>query len=216
MNPQFKDRYEAGVLLAFRLAKFAGCPDVLVLALPRGGVPVGHAVAQTLRLPLDVLLVRKLSVRGDRKVVLGAIAPDGEPVLSAEAIAHARLDPPAVAAIVDRERNELARQEQAYRGAMPPPAVRGHTIILVDDGAATGTSLRAAIQWLRHHRAGRIAVAIPVAAPEARRHLEKLADEVVVLTSPHGFCSVGREYRDFSEVTDNEVVQLLEAIRVGP
>jgi erythromycin esterase-like protein/predicted phosphoribosyltransferase len=213
---RFRNRSEAGRRLAQRLRQYAGRDDVIVLGLPRGGVPVAYEVARELDLPLDVYLVRKLGVPGHEEFAFGAIATGGVRVLNTELIE--RLDLPAewVEAIDAKERRELARRERVYRGDRPPPELAGRTIILVDDGLATGSTMLAALQAVREDDPAKVVAAAPVAAPEVCEALEAVADEVVCLATPQPLRAVGLWYEDFSEITDEEVRDLLKRARRPP
>jgi predicted phosphoribosyltransferase len=206
---RFRDRREAGRLLAARLAPYRGRPDVLVLALPRGGVPVGYEVARALGAPLDVFLVRKLGVPGHEELAMGAVASGGVQVLNADVLAGLGLSDRVVAAVAARELQELERRERLYRGARPPRDVQGRTVILVDDGLATGATMRAAIHALRRRGAARIVVAVPVAPLQTCAELRAEADEVVCLVTPEPFLAVGLWYDDFTQTSDDEVRALL-------
>jgi predicted phosphoribosyltransferase len=206
---RFRDRREAGRLLAARLAHYRGRPDVLVLALPRGGVPVGYEVARALGAPLDVFLVRKLGVPGHEELAMGAVASGGVQVLNDDVIAGLGLSERVVAAVTARELQELERRERLYRGARPPREVHGRTVILVDDGLATGATMRAAIHALRRRGAARIVVAVPVAPLPTCAELRAEADEVVCLFTPEPFFAVGLWYEDFTQTSDDEVRALL-------
>jgi putative phosphoribosyl transferase len=205
----FRDRYDAGRFLATKLTAFANRPDVLVLALPRGGVPVAFQVARALHAPLDVFLVRKLGVPGHRELAMGAIASGGVRVLNVELIHSLGISRQAVEAVIAEEQAELARRERAYRGGRPPLDVRGRTTILVDDGLATGSTMRAAAQALRQQQASRIVVAVPIAPPETCAEFEREVDEIVCALTPEPFYAVGFWYQDFSQTTDEEVHDLL-------
>ena len=207
----FADRLEAGRELASRLERYAGRLDVIVLALPRGGVPVAAAVAATLGAPLDVFTVRKIGVPGHRELGMGAIATGGCRVLNHGLIAELGISDRAVGAVVAEEERELARREQMYRGARPPLNVKDRIAILVDDGLATGSTMRAAVHALRDLAPARIVVAVPVGSMEACRGLEQVADDVVCARVPRHFIAVGRWYVDFSETSDAEVTELLES-----
>ncbi len=213
----YRDRRDAGRHLAKRLAAFAGRPDVLVLALPRGGVPVASEVAAVLGAPLDVFLVRKLGVPGQEELAMGAIASGGARVLVESVIRQLRIPYSVVQAASEREQRELERRARDYRSDRPEPAVAGRTIILVDDGIATGASVRAAIVALKALHPARIVVAVPVAAPETCRELADAVDEVICAAMPERFSAVGLWYEDFSPTTDDEVRALLaEAWRAHP
>jgi erythromycin esterase-like protein/predicted phosphoribosyltransferase len=206
---RFSDRSDAGRLLAERLRHYAGRDDVVVLGLPRGGVPVAYEVASELDAPLDVYLVRKLGVPGHEELALGAIATGGVRVLNKELIE--RLDLPAewVEAIDAKERRELSRRERAYRGDRPPPDLAGRVVILVDDGLATGSTMLAAVHAVRQDDPAKVVVAVPVAAPEVCAALQSVADEVVCAVTPQPMHAVGLWYDDFSQTTDDEVRELL-------
>lgn len=210
MLEAFEDRYEAGRLLAGRLEKYAGQPGVIVLGLPRGGVPVAFELARHLRVPLDVFIVRKLGVPGFEELAIGAIASGGVRVLNEEV---ARILPNSAAVIEEataRERIELDRREQLYRGDRPSLELRDKTVILVDDGLATGATMRAAVNALRQREVGRIVVAVPVGAPETCQELEGEVDEAICVISPDYFQAVGQFYNDFSQTSDDEVRELLK------
>lgn len=205
----FRDRAEAGRRLAEALAHYAGDPGLLVLALPRGGVEVGAEVARRLGAPLDVVLVRKLGVPGHEELAMGAIATGGVRVLSEEVIATLGVSEREIAAVAAAEEGELARRERAYRGRRGPPVVEGRTVVLVDDGLATGATMRAAAAVLRRMGPRRLVVAVPVAPAETCRTLRALVDEVVCLLTPEPFRSVGEWYDDFSQTSDDDVRRLL-------
>ena len=205
----FRDRGEAGRFLAERLSAYAGRSDVIVLALPRGGVPVAYEVARHLGVPFDVLLVRKLGLPGHPELAMGAIAVGGESVLNEVAVKLLAVSEAEIAAVAAREKRELKRRERAYRGDRPPPELAGRTAILVDDGLATGASMLAAIRALRHQQPARIVVAAPVGAPESCAALREEADEVVCAATPEPFHAVGLWYRDFAQTSDEEVRDLL-------
>ncbi|HLH24383.1 MAG TPA: phosphoribosyltransferase [Chloroflexota bacterium] len=216
-NPPFRDRYDAGRVLATKLLAYAHRPEVIVLALPRGGVPVGYEVAQALGVPLDVYLVRKLGVPGHRELAMGAIASGDVTVLNPDLIAALQIPPRAIEAVVAEEQAELARRERAYRGDRPPLDVRGRTTILVDDGLATGSTMRAAAQALRQEQAASIVVAVPVAPPEVCAEFQSEVDAVVCAVTPDPFYAVGLWYADFAPTTDEEVHDLLaRAARAQP
>lgn len=206
----FRDRAEAGRLLAEKLSAYAGRHDVVVLALPRGGVPVAFEVARALAAPLDVFTVRKLGVPGQEELAMGAIAPGGVRVLNAYVVQGLRLTEAEVARVAEKERRELERRELAYRGDRPPPDVRGLTVILVDDGLATGASMRAAVKALRQMRPAQVVIAAPVAARETCDEFrEEFGTPCVCAFTPYPFDGVGRWYADFSQTTDEEVRDLL-------
>src|SRR3984893_18503868 len=205
----FRDRREAGRLLAEKLAAYANRPDVLVLALPRGGVPVGYEVARTLGAPLDVFVVRKLGVPGYEELAMGAVATGGVRVLNDQLVERLGIPEQLIDAVAARERQELARRERLYRGSRPPPDVRGRTVILVDDGLATSATMYAAIEALRKQHPGRIVVAVPTASPDTCEEMKKKADDVICAVTPEPFHAVGRWYQVFSQTTDEEVAELL-------
>lgn len=210
-RPQpFRDRREAGQHLAAKLTAYANQPDALVLALPRGGVPVAFEIATALNIPLDVFLVRKLGVPGHEELAFGAIATGGVLVLNNEVLQMLPLPERVIRAVVAREQRELSRREQLYRGDRPMYTVRNRTIILVDDGLATGASMRAAATTLRRQRPYRIVVAVPTAAPETCEEFRAEVDEIICLITPDPFYAVGVWYEDFSQTTDEEVRELLE------
>jgi putative phosphoribosyl transferase len=211
MSPRlFRDRTEAGRLLAARLEKYARTPDVMVLALPRGGVPVAYEVAKALHAPLDVFIVRKLGVPGHEELAMGAVASGGVRVLNDQVVKGLGIPDYVIDAVVNWETEELRRRERLYRGDRPPPDVRGKTVILVDDGLATGSTMLAAVQALRQQGPARIVVAVPVAAPDTCELLKAYVDEVVCAATPEPFYAVGLWYSDFSQTTDEEVRELLE------
>jgi predicted phosphoribosyltransferase len=205
----FRDRSEAGRLLATRLAAYANRPDVLVLALPRGGVPVAYEVAKALGVPLDVFLVRKLGVPGHEELAMGAIATGGVRVLNEQVVRAVGIPDQIIEAVAAKEQQELARRERLYRDDRPPPDVRGRTVILVDDGLATGATMHAAVKALRRQHAGRVVVAVPIAAPETCEALSGEVDDIVCAVMPEPFHAVGLWYEDFSQTTDEEVRDLL-------
>lgn len=210
MITRFHDRRDAGQWLAADLHAYAARTDVIVLALPRGGVPVGYEVAVTLGAPLDVFVVRKLGLPGHEELAMGALASGGVRVLDEELIRLARVTPAEVSRVTTAEQAELERRERRYRGDRPFPDLRGKTAILVDDGLATGSTMRAAVTALRIEGPTRIVVAVPVAAAETRDALKRLADDVVCAVTPEPFHAVGLWYDDFSQTTDDEVRELLE------
>lgn len=213
MDSRFHDRRSAGRQLATHLASYANRSDVIVLALPRGGVPIGFEVARALGVPLDVFVVRKLGVPGQEELAMGAVATGGTRVLDDEIIAAARVSASDIERITAMERAELERREHQYRGDRPWPALAGKTIILVDDGLATGSSMRAAVSALRPFGPARIVVAVPVAAPETCRAFREIADEIICMETPDPFQAVGIWYDDFSQTTDDEVHELLDQLR---
>jgi len=209
MVERFLDRTEAGKLPAQSLAGFADRPEVLVLALPRGGVPVAFEVAQALRVPLDVFVVRKLGTPGNEELAMGAIASGGIRVLNQSVVGMLGVPADMIDEVAERELHELERRERVYRKHRPAFDVRGRTVILIDDGVATGSTMRAAIKALRQ-TAGRVVVAVPTAAPDTAAELRPEVDEFVALITPPGFYAVGQWYEDFGQTTDAEVTELLE------
>ena len=205
----YRDRIDAGKQLAARLADYADRDDVLVLALPRGGVPVAHEVAKALGAPLDIFLVRKLGVPGHEELAMGAIATGGVRVLNDDVVDYLRIPGEVIDAVAADELRELERRERAYRGDRPEPDVRGKTIILVDDGLATGSTMRAAASALRRQDPARIVVAVPVSAAQTCDEYRMGVDEIICASTPEPFMGVGQWYRDFSQTTDEEVRELL-------
>jgi predicted phosphoribosyltransferase len=209
MNELFENREHAGKRLAEELQGFAGRDDVVVLALPRGGVPVASEVARALHAPLDVFVVRKLGVPGREELAMGAIASGGALSLNDDVVLGRGIPTEVVEAVAARELRELVRREHAYRGARPLLDLTGKVAILVDDGLATGASMRAAVIALRHRNPARIVVAVPAAPRETCEEMGRIADEVVCAETPEPFWSVGTWYWDFSQTTDDEVRDLL-------
>lgn len=205
----FQNRSEAGRYLATRLANFANRDDVLVLALPRGGVPVAYEVVEALHAPLDIYLVRKLGVPGHEELAMGAIASGGVRVLNEDVVEYLRIPQSVIDSVAEIELEELERREREYRGNRPEPDVRGKTVILVDDGLATGSTMRAAAEALRQQQPTRIVVAVPVSAPQTCDEYRMGVDEIVCAVTPEPFYGVGQWYVDFSQTTDEEVRQLL-------
>jgi predicted phosphoribosyltransferase len=205
----YKDRREAGVDLAGELRQFADRRDVVVLALPRGGVPVAYEVARALHAPLDVFLVRKLGVPGHRELAMGAIASGDVRVLNEDVVRWYRIPEEVIDEVAREEQGELERRESAYRAGRSPVEVSDRVVLLVDDGLATGSSMKAAVRAVRARTPSRIVVAVPVGAPETCRELATIADEVVCARTPAYFSAVGQWYVDFSQTTDDEVRQLL-------
>lgn len=210
---RYQDRREAGKLLARKLQGYAGRDDVLVLALPRGGVPVGYEVALYLEAPLDVLVVRKLGVPGQEELAMGAISSGSGMVLNHNLIEQLGISNFRLQRIIDSEKRELLQRERKFRGTLPEPVVSGKTVFLVDDGLATGSSMIAAASSLRHHGPGKTVVAVPVAAAETCEALLEHADEVVCPFTPEPFIAVGLWYENFEQTSDEEVRQLLERAR---
>ena len=209
-GPRFRDRHEAGRALAARLSHHAGDPRVVVLGLPRGGVPVAAEVAAALGAPLDVFLVRKLGVPGQEELAMGAIASGGVQVLNRSVVDRLGISSDDIAAVARSEARVLEQRERLYRGDRPPADVSGATVILVDDGLATGASMRAAVAALRRRDPACLVVAVPVAAAETCDAMGGVADEVVCAFTPEPFFAVGIWYDDFSQTTDDEVRALLE------
>lgn len=209
MPQRFRDRVEAGRALALQLVQYRGRSDVIVLALPRGGVPVGYEVARELGLPLDVFVVRKLGMPGHEEFAIGAIASGGVRVLDEDSLAAGGVSTAELERITTRERTELERRERLYRHGRPPLDVSGRTAILVDDGLATGQTMRAGVAALRREGASAVVVAVPVAASETCEAFRELADDVVCIMTPDPFMAVGLWYEDFSQTSDAEVERLL-------
>ncbi len=205
----FRDRTDAGRYLATKLQAYAGRANLLVLALPRGGVPVGFEVALALHAPLDVFIVRKLGVPGHEELAIGAIASGGAQVLDQYLIRDLRISPDEIARVITREEVELERREREYRGDRPPVTVAGRAVILVDDGLATGYTMRAAVAALKQEGAAETIVAVPVAPPDTCESLRAEVDQVVCAVTPEPFIAVGLWYRDFRQTTDEEVHDLL-------
>jgi putative phosphoribosyl transferase len=206
----FRDRHDAGRKLAAALRQYAGRGDVLVLALPRGGVPVAFEVAQALAAPLDILIVRKLGVPFQPELAMGAVASGGIRVLNDEVVRQFDLRPEIIERVAEEELREVARRDAAYRHGRPAPNAAGKVAILIDDGLATGSTMRAAARAVRQQRPARLIVAVPVAAAGTCRDLRAEADEVVCLSTPEGFFAVGQWYEDFEQTSDDEVRSLLE------
>ena len=211
MRPPFADRRDAGRKLARALAHLAGRPDLLVLALPRGGVPVAYEVAQSLGAELDLILVRKLGTPRQPELAMGAIASGGIEILNPRVVQGLGIPDAVIRRVAEAEYAELKRREAAYRGGRPPPRIEGRTVILVDDGLATGSTMMAAIEAVRSHNPAHLLVAVPVAPPDTVQRLREKVDEVVVLETPMNFAAVGQWYLDFSQTGDEEVQQLLQA-----
>jgi len=214
-RPRYADRPEAGKALATELQRYADREDVVVLGLPRGGVPVAYEVAQFLHAPLDVFVVRKLGVPGHEELAMGAIASGGVRVLNEDVVRWYQLSDTTIETVARVEGAELERRERAYRDGRAPEPLKGRVVIIVDDGLATGSSMRAAVQAARDLRPSRIIVAVPVGASETCRALEQVADEVVCAYTPDPFTAVGLWYDDFSQTTDEEVRRLLAASATG-
>lgn len=216
MEPaRYRDRREAGRRLADKLSDYAGRPDVVVLALPRGGVPVAYEIAKRLGAPLDVFLVRKLGVPGHEELAMGAVASGGLRVLNPEVVAQLAISAAEIDAVADREIEELDRRERLYRDGRAPPDIRGRTVIVVDDGLATGATMRAAIAALRQRGPARIVIAIPTAARDICNEFRAVADGIVCGMTPEPFYAVGSSYIDFAQTSDAEVRALLAAAEIG-
>jgi putative phosphoribosyl transferase len=210
MNRPFADRRQAGVELAAALARYRGRDDVVVLALPRGGVPVAYEVAKALDAPLDIFLVRKLGLPGHPELAMGAIASGDVRVLNDDVVQWYRIPASAIDAVADAERAELERREREYRRGQPPIEVRGRIVILVDDGLATGSTMKAAVGAVRRLGPARVVVAVPVGAPAICQEFAGLTEETICARTPEPFSAVGQWYSDFSQTTDEEVRALLQ------
>jgi predicted phosphoribosyltransferase len=209
---RFRDRRQAGRELAetLRTRQRAGdLPDPLVLALPRGGVAVAREVAAALDAPLDVLVVRKIGAPHQEELGVGAMAGDEVPLLDEDALRHLRIDEAALAPVIERERAELRRRERLYRHGRPAPDLRGRTVIVVDDGLATGSTARAALRFVRRQAPGRVLLAAPVCSPEGAEAMRAEADDVICLHRPAAFMAVGLWYEDFDQLTDEDVLEAL-------
>lgn len=213
---KFKDRTEAGQVLARKLAAYANHEDVIVLALPRGGVPVAFEIATALNVPLDVFLVRKLGVPGQSELAMGAIANGGVRVLNQDIVRSLRLSDAVIDKVAAQEQQELERRERLYRDDRPLPLLHERTVIIVDDGLATGATMRAAIEAIRQQQPARIVVAVPISSPETCRDLAVEVDEIICVETPQPFCSVGLWYEDFPQTTDEEVRALLKQAQTTP
>ena len=215
MNALFQNRVEAGRELAAKLLHYANRQDVVVLALPRGGVPVAYEIARKLHAPLAALIVRKLGVPSHCELAMGAIASGGIRVLNNAVIREYEISDEIIRNVAGVEEKKLRRQEQLYCGHNPPVVIQGRTIILVDDGIATGSTMQAAVQVIRHQQPERLVLAAPIAAPEACELFRRYVDEIVVWAAPSFFVSVGQAYGDFSPTSDEEVIQLLDSARAA-
>lgn len=211
IHPLFRDRTDAGRVLATALARYAGRPDLIVLALPRGGVPVAFEVARALGAPLDVFLVRKLGLPGHEELAMGAIASGGVRLINEDVVEAYHVSDAQIEMVSEVEQRELERRERAYRDGRPLPSLRDRTVILVDDGLATGATMRAAVLAVRQESPASIVVAVPVAAPETRDEFRAIVDEIICAETPSPFYAVGLWYEDFSQTTDEEVHDLLSA-----
>lgn len=215
MVERFSDRSEAGRVLAESLSAYAGRPDVLVLALPRGGVPVAYEVARALQAPLDLFVVRKLGVPGQEELAMGAIASGGVRVINQEVVEALRIPDSVVDEVALEEQREVTRREVMYRGQRPPPDVAGRVVILVDDGLATGSTMRAAVRALRQQNPARLIVAVPTASRETCAAFAEEVDEIICALTPEPFYAVGLWYENFSQTSDEEVRALLESAAHG-
>ncbi|HEX6466579.1 MAG TPA: phosphoribosyltransferase [Terriglobales bacterium] len=205
----FRDRYDAGQQLAARLQHYAGDPDAILLALPRGGIPVAYEVARSLHIPMDVFIVRKIGVPGHEELAMGAISSGGVRVLNKAVVEQLAIPESMIESVARREEDELHRREQLYRGNLPFPDLRGKTAILVDDGLATGATMRVAATAVRSKWARRIVVAVPVASEASCAELEDEVDETICAAMPASFFAVGQWYEDFRPTSDQEVRELL-------
>ena len=212
----FVDRHDAGRVLASRLARYAGRDDVVVLGLPRGGVPVAYEVAQALGAPMDLFLVRKLGTPGHRELAMGAIASGGIRVLNDEVVRWYRIPELEIERVVREEEQELDRRERAYREGRPAPNLENRIVILIDDGLATGSTMRAAAQAARQRHPSRVVVAVPVGARDTCAELANVADEVICARMPEPFSAVGQWYLDFAQTDDDEVRRLLQQSTTTP
>lgn len=210
---RFSDRYEAGKRLAKACQHYTGQPDALVLALPRGGVPVAYEIAKSLSLPLDVFLVRKLGMPGHEELAIGAIASGDITVFNQDILSQFRPSQNAIDKIIEEEKKELSRREASYRGGKPALNLKGKTIILVDDGIATGATVKAAVKALRGQKPKKLVLAIPVAALSSYKDMSLLVDEIICLLKPEYFNAVGLWYENFTQTSDEEVFQLLKDLQ---
>ncbi|MCI0445347.1 phosphoribosyltransferase [bacterium] len=210
-----RDRVEAGQILATKLKQYAKRPDVVILALPRGGVPVAYQVATRLDLPLDIFLVRKLGVPGQEELAMGAIASGGVRVLNHDVIQALQIPESIIDSVAAKEQRELERREKFYKQDAPPFDLKNKTVILIDDGLATGATMRAAAEALKQQEVNKIVIAVPVAAESTCRELSQLVDEIVCVLTPEPFYGVGYWYDDFSQTSDVEVIDLLKKIHHG-
>ena len=212
----FKNRSEAGRFLAQKLGEYTNNADVVVLALPRGGVPVAFEVATALKAPLDIFVVRKLGVPGYNELAMGAIATGGTRILNSKVVDYLDISDETIEAVAKREQRELERRERLYRGTRPPLDLRGRTLIIIDDGMATGSTMRAAVRALKQQQPKKIIVAVPVGARETCESFTKEVDTMCVCAiTPEPFDGVGLWYRDFNQTSDEEVRQLLERVAEG-
>ena len=212
----FKDRVDAGKQLAKELSKYSNRPDVLVLALPRGGVPVAFEVAKELNVKMDIFIVRKLGVPGNEELAMGAIASDDIRVLNEDIIRSYQIPDRVIAIVAANELRELERREHRYRGGRPKPNMKDMIVILIDDGLATGATMHAAVEALKTKHPAKLIVAVPTASPDICRFFKKIVDEMICITTPEPFYAVGAWYEDFSQTTDEEVCKLLEEVQSLP
>ncbi len=215
MKNRFANRSEAGRTLAAHLTHLAGVPDLQVLALPRGGVPVGFEIAQALDAPLDVMIVRKLGVPWHEELAMGAISTGGIAVLNEDVVSACGITPSELEKVMAKERSEVERREQTYREGRPAAVIRGKTIVLVDDGIATGATMRVAIGAVRQQKPSKLIVAVPVATSSMAKELARLADEVVCPMEVWALYAIGEWYVDFGQVSDDQVLDLLHRARHG-
>lgn len=206
----FNDRTDAGKRLAAKLSEYANREDVLILALPRGGVPVAFEVAKELNVKMDVFIVRKLGVPGNEELAMGAIASDNIRVLNEDVVRSFGIHQKVIDEVAAKERKELERREHMYRGNRPAPKISGSTVILIDDGLATGATMRAAVAAVKTKNPAKVIVAVPVAAPDTCSFFGNEVDEVICVATPEPFYGVGAWYEDFSQTTDKEVIELLD------
>jgi predicted phosphoribosyltransferase len=213
MTLQFRDRAEAGRLLAEKLKRFQGRDDVIVLALPRGGIPVGFEVATALHAPLEPFVVRKLGVPGHEELAMGAIASGDTCFINEDIVKTLQIPAEQLERVIDSEQRELARRESQYRDPHQPVNITNKTVILVDDGLATGATMHAAVEGVKTHQPAAIVIAVPVSARETYKKLQHEVDDIVAVALPDDFSSVGQWYRDFRQTTDQQVAELLERAR---
>ncbi|AKB27257.1 Phosphoribosyl transferase domain protein [Methanosarcina siciliae C2J] len=209
----FKDRVDAGKILAKELSKYSNRPNVLILALPRGGVPVAFEVAKALNVKMDVFIVRKLGVPGNEELAMGAIASDDIRVLNEDIVRSFQIPDRVIATVAANELKELERRERKYHGGHPKTDIRGMTVLLIDDGLATGATMHAAVEALKTKKPAKLVVAVPTASPDMCRFFEDKVDEVICAATPEPFYAVGTSYGDFSQTTDDEVCELLRKAR---
>ncbi len=213
MTLQFRDRFEAGRLLAEKLKRFRGREDGVILALPRGGVPVGFEIAMALQVPLELFIVRKLGLPGHEELAMGAIASGNTTFINEDIVKSLRVPPQMLETVIQREKQELARRESKYRDPHQPFNLTHKTVILVDDGLATGATMHAAVNGVKTHAPAAVIVAVPVSARDTFNKFKYEVDDIVAVALPEDFASVGQWYRDFSQTTDEEVAELLERAR---